>query len=516
MNKELIIHANSAGVDIALLEEKKLVELHQERNNNQFHVGDVYLGKVKKVMPGLNAAFVDVGHEKDAFLHYTDLSPDVRSLMKFTSHCVAGNISPDLMLNNFETEEEIVKTGNVKEVLKSNSNILVQILKEPISTKGPRLTCEISLAGRFLVLTPFQNTVGVSKKIDSSDERKRLKVLVDSLKPKGFGVIVRTVAAGKGAAELHRDLIQLQEKWQTMMRNLRHAHPVKKVLSEMDKTTGILRDLLSPDFSKIVCDDAKIAQEIEAYIQRVAPDRKNMVQHYTGTVPIFDHQGVTKQIKSSFGKTVNMPNGSYLILEKTEALHVIDVNSGHRHSQDGTQESNALKVNLESADEVARQLRLRDLGGIIVVDFIDMKNPDNKKLVQQRLMDAMQPDRATHTVLPLSKFNLMQITRERVRPEINITTTEKCPTCAGTGEINASLLLLDEMVNDLEHLVNTHTKLKLYCHPIFAAYLKKGFPSLRTKWFFKYKKWIAIHPNEDFGITDYKFFDDNDEEIKLD
>lgn len=503
-------------MDIALLENKQLVELHQERNNNRFNVGDVYLGKIKKVMPGLNAAFVDVGHEKDAFLHYTDLSPDIRSLMKFTGQCVAGNVSPEQMLNNFEMQPEIVKTGNVKEVLSNKHFLLVQILKEPISTKGPRLTCEVSIAGRFLVLTPFNNTVGVSKKIDSADERKRLKNLVESLKPKNFGVIVRTVAAGKGAAELHQDLLALQEKWQTMMRNLRHAQPVTKVLSEVDKTQSILRDLLSPQFNRIVTDDPAIARDVEEYLKRVAPDKKDIVNRYNGKVPIFDQFGITRQIKSSFGKTVTMPNGSYLILEKTEALHVIDVNSGHRSTMEGDQESNALKVNLEAAEEVGRQLRLRDLGGIIVVDFIDMKNPDNKRLVHQKMKDVMELDRATHTILPLSKFNIMQITRERVRPEINISTTEACPTCSGTGQINASLLLIDEMVNDLEHLLNTHTKLKLYCHPIIAAYLRKGFPSLRMRWFLKYKKWIAIHPNEDFGITEYKFFDDNDEEIKID
>ncbi|MCW5908165.1 MAG: Rne/Rng family ribonuclease [Chitinophagales bacterium] len=516
MIKELIIHSTPNGVDIALLENKQLVELHQERNNNRFNVGDVYLGKIKKVMPGLNAAFVDVGHEKDAFLHYTDLSPDIRSLMKFTGQCVAGNVSPEQMLNNFEMQPEIVKTGNVKEVLSNKHFLLVQILKEPISTKGPRLTCEVSIAGRFLVLTPFNNTVGVSKKIDSADERKRLKNLVESLKPKNFGVIVRTVAAGKGAAELHQDLLALQEKWQTMMRNLRHAQPVTKVLSEVDKTQSILRDLLSPQFNRIVTDDPAIARDVEEYLKRVAPDKKDIVNRYNGKVPIFDQFGITRQIKSSFGKTVTMPNGSYLILEKTEALHVIDVNSGHRSTMEGDQESNALKVNLEAAEEVGRQLRLRDLGGIIVVDFIDMKNPDNKRLVHQKMKDVMELDRATHTILPLSKFNIMQITRERVRPEINISTTEACPTCSGTGQINASLLLIDEMVNDLEHLLNTHTKLKLYCHPIIAAYLRKGFPSLRMRWFLKYKKWIAIHPNEDFGITEYKFFDDNDEEIKID
>ncbi len=516
MNKELILNSTPEGIDIALLEDKHLTELHQERGTNKFTVGDIFLGRIKKVMPGLNAAFIEVGHEKDAFLHYTDLSPNIRSVMKFTGQCVAGNLSPEQMLNNFEIQKQIVKTGNVKEVLQSKSHLLVQILKEPISTKGPRLTCEISLAGRFLVLVPFDDSVGVSKKIDSAEERKRLKVLVESLKPRNFGVIVRTVAAGKNAAELHQDLLSLQEKWQLMMRNLKGATPVAKVLSEMNKTTGILRDLLSPQFNKIVTNDVKLAKEVEDYIGRIAPEKKDIVQRYTGSVPIFDQFGITKQIKASFGKTVNMPNGSYIIIEKTEALHVIDVNSGHRNTMDGNQETNALKVNLEAAEEIGRQLRLRDLGGIIVIDFIDMKNQENKRALQQKMKEVMDSDRATHTILPLSKFNIMQITRERVRPEINIVTAESCPTCGGSGQITASLLLVDEIENDLAHLLNTHTKLKLYCHPIIGAYLRKGFPSLRTKWFFKYKKWLSINPNENLGITDYKFFDDNDEEIKID
>ena len=516
LNKELIINSSAEGIDIAMLEDKHLTELHQERFNNQFTVGDVYLGRIKKVMPGLNAAFIDVSHEKDAFLHYTDLSPDIRSLMKFTGQCVGGNITPEQMLNNFEMQPEIVKTGNIKEVLQNKNHLLVQILKEPISTKGPRLTCEISLAGRFLVLTPFNDSVGVSKKIDSAEERKRLKVLVESLKPKNFGVIVRTVAAGKNAAVLHEDLLMLQQKWQGMMANLKGAHPVTKVLSELNKTTGILRDLLSPQFNKIVTNDVKLAQELEDYIVKNAPEKKDIVTRYTGSVPIFDQFGITRQIKASFGKTVNIPNGSYLIIEKTEALHVIDVNSGHRSTMEGSQEGNALKVNMEAAEEIGRQLRLRDLGGIIVIDFIDMKNQENKRILQQKMKDIMDSDRATHTILPLSKFNLMQITRERVRPEINIATTEACPTCGGTGEITASLLLIDEIEQDLTHLLNTHSKLKLYCHPMMAAYLKKGFPSLRLKWFFKYKKYIQVFQNEDFAITDYKFFDENDEEIKLD
>lgn len=500
-------------MDIALLEDRQLVELHQERFNNQFNVGDIFLGRIRKVMPGLNAAFVDVGHEKDAFLHYTDLSPDIRSLQKYTAQAIAGSITPEQMLIGFELQPQIVKTGNVREVLQARQNILVQVLKEPISTKGPRLTCEISLAGRYLVLTPFNNIVGVSKKIDSAEERKRLKSLIENLKPQNFGVIVRTVAAGKGTAELHEDLRMLQEKWKQLTRNLRNATPVLKVLSEIDKTQSILRDLLTPDFSKIVTDDVTVAQDLEQYLARIAPDKKNIVQIYKGRNPLFDQYGITRQIKALFGKTVNLESGSYLIFEKTEALHVIDVNSGHRISSDGTQEENALKVNLEAAQEIARQLRLRDLGGIIVVDFIDMKNPQHKAMVYQKMKEAMANDRATHTILPLSKFNLMQITRERVRPEVNISTTESCPSCGGTGQISASILLIEEIEEELKHLLHTHSRLKLYCHPIVAAYLKKGFPSLRTRWIFRYKKWISIHPNEDFGITDYKFFDDQDEEI---
>ena len=514
MNKELIINSTPSGVEVALLEDKKLVELHQEKPGNQFHVGDIYLGRVKKIMPGLNAAFIDVGHEKDAFLHYTDLSPALRTLLKFTGQAVAG-LGEDLM-PSLDILPEIEKTGNVKDVLGGKNNILVQILKEPISTKGPRLTCEITLAGRFLVLSPFTNTVGVSRKIDSADERKRLKVLVESLKPKNFGVIVRTVAEGRDAKTLHEDLLMLEARWKDMTRNLRGATPVKKVLSELDKTSGILRDILSPEFNKIVSNNPTIVKEIESYVERIAPEKSNIVSTYTGKVPIFDNFGVTKQIKASFGKQVNTGNGVYIIIEKTEACHVIDVNSGHRVSLEGSQEVNALQVNIEAAEEICRQMRLRDLGGIIVIDFIDMRHPDNKRILLEKMVELMQHDKATHTILPLSKFNIMQVTRERVRPEVNIVTTEECPTCGGTGTITSSLLLMDNIKEDIDHLMASHKTLKLYVHPIIAAYLTKGFPSIRMKWLINHKRWIKIATNENFPITEYKFFDDQDEEIKID
>jgi len=514
LNKELIIHAAPQGVEVALLEDKKLVELHQEHSGNPFNVGDIYLGKIRKVMPGLNAAFIDVGHEKDAFLHYTDLSPEIRTLLKFTGQAIAGH--SDGTLNAVELLPDIEKTGNIKEVLANKNHILVQVLKEPISTKGPRLTCEITLAGRYLVLCPFSTSVGVSKKIDSAEERKRLKVLVDSLKPKNFGVIVRTVAAGKDSKILHEDLLMLQNRWKEMCNNLRGASPVKKVLSELDKTSGILRDILSPQFNKVVTDSAQVAREVESYIERIAPDKKDIVSTYNGNVSLFDHYGITKQIKAAFGRQVNTGTGASIIIEKTEACHVIDVNSGNRTAMEGDQESNALRVNMEAAEEISRQMRLRDLGGIIVIDFIDLKNPDNKRILQDKMRDLMELDRATHTILPLSKFNLMQITRERVRPEIAIKTTEQCPTCGGTGTIGSSLLLIDEIQADLDHLLNSHSTLKLYVHPIVEAYFKKGFPSIRTKWLLKYKRFIKIYSNETLGITEYQFFDENDEEIKLD
>ncbi len=514
MSKELIIHSAPHGVDVALLEDKKLVELHQERHSNQFQVGDIYLAKIRKVMPGLNAAFIDIGYERDAFLHYTDLSPDFKTLLKFTGQAVAGH--SDGTLNKLDIQPEIQKGGNIKDVLPAKSNILVQILKEPISTKGPRLTCEITLAGRYLVLSPFTNSVGVSRKIDSAEERKRLKVLVESLKPKNFGVIVRTVAEGKDSRTLHEDLLNLEARWAEMSANLKGAQPVKKVLSEVDKTSALIRDILNPDFERIVTNSPALAKELEQYISVIAPDRKGIINRYNGNTPLFDHYGITKQIKSTFSKKVEIgTSGAYLIIEKTEACHVIDVNSGHRVANEQGQENNALQANLEAADEVARQMRLRDLGGIIVVDFIDMKSSENKRLVFEKMRELMTSDKATHTILPLSKFNLMEITRERVKPEIQINTSDECPTCAGSGTIKSTLLLSDDIESDLTHILQTQSKVKLYVHPIIEAYLKRGLFSIRANWSWKFKQWIRIYPNENISFNDYKFFDENDEEIIL-
>ena len=464
----MIINATTNGVEIALLENKKLVELHHEKADARFAVGDLYLGKVKKFIPGLNAAFIDVGFEKDAFLHYTDLSPYVRSILKFTQMAMHEKSEESFGFFKVSARAEIIKTGKINEVIKGKPEILVQILKEPIAAKGPRLSCEISLPGRFVVITPFNDIVAVSKKIHSSEERKRLQKIIEAIKPKNFGVIVRTAAEGKNTAELHEDLSQLIETWKTIQQNLKGASAPAKILSEQDKTTSILRDLLTEDFNKIVINDRNVYNDTRSYIQKIAPEKAEIVTSHLNGVPIFDQFGITKQVKAAFGKTVNLPSGAYLIIEHTEALHVIDVNSGYK-SVSNNQEENALATNLEAAEEIARQLRLRDIGGIIVVDFIDMKLPDNKRKLQEAMDGFMRSDRAKHAVLPISKFGLMQITRQRMRPEVNINTSEICPSCNGTGKVSPTLLLIDEIETRLNYLVtHQHKNLNHCCSSNFT------------------------------------------------
>lgn len=516
MNKELIINVAPQGVEIALLEDKKLVELHNEKSDARFAVGDLYLGKVKKLIPGLNAAFVDVGFEKDAFLHYTDLSPYAKSLLKFTQLSINYKTDGIPDFGSFDNEADIIKTGKINEVLSGKPNILVQILKEPIAAKGPRLSCEISLPGRFVVITPFNNIVAVSRKIHSSEERKRLQKIVEAIKPNNFGVIVRTAAEGKKTAELHEDLTALVETWKTIQANLKGAVAPSKILSEQTKTTSILRDLLNEDFNKIVVNDRNIFQDAKNYIQRIAPEKADIISYYQNGSPIFDSYGITRQVKASFGKTVNLDSGAYLIIEHTEALHVIDVNSGYK-SVGNNQEQNAMETNLEAAEEISRQLRLRDIGGIIVVDFIDMKFPENKRKLMESMEAFMQPDRAKHAVLPISKFGLMQITRQRMKPEMNINTQEVCPSCSGTGKISSTLILEDEIEKNLNYLLtHQHNNLTLAVSPIIHAYLSKGWLfSKFSKWKRKFGKKITLKADSNYHLTEFRFFDKSDEEIKM-
>ena len=513
MSTELVIDVKTDEVVLALLKDRRLVELSTEKTSMKFAVGDIYYGKVKKLMPGLNAAFVNVGYDKDAFLHYLDLSPQFHSLTSYMKQCIARKGMPVAKL---KLEPDIDKNGKIADVLSVGQYVAVQVAKEPISTKGPRLTSELSLAGRHLVLMPFSEKVSVSQKIKSAEERKRLKRLIESIRPKNYGVIVRTVAEGKNAELFDSELSELVERFESAFKHLREIEPPKLILGEIDRTTAMLRDVLNSSFENIYVNDVALSKEIKNYISTIAPEKKDIVKYISTDVPILDHFGVDKQIKSSLGRTVSFKNGAYLIIEHTEAFHVIDVNSGNRIKLGDDQETNALEVNLAAADEVARQLQLRDMGGIIVIDFIDMQLAENRQKLFEKMKSAMEIDRAKHTILPLSKFGLMQITRQRVRPVMTVTTTETCPVCHGSGKSEAAILVIDKIEDKLEYLIREkkYKYLRLKVHPFIAAYLEKGFWSMRRQWEFKYFASIKIISIPSFYIYEYHFYSRFNREIE--
>ena len=514
MSNELIIDVTPSEIVIALLKDKQLVELNKEKSNLQFSVGDVYLGKVKKIMPGLNAAFVDVGYEKDAFLHYLDLGPQIQTLQNFLEAAVQPKGKAPSM-QRFKAEADIDKKGKIVDILKLGQLILVQVAKEPISTKGPRLSSEISIAGRNIVLIPFSDKVSVSQKIASADEKKRLRTLIQNIKPKHYGIIVRTVAEGKSAETLEEELHELVKKWENAFEKIKEARPPHLFIGEMNRTSTILRDLLNGTFSNIYVNDERYYTQIKEYIASIAPETEKILKLIKGGPPILERFGVNKQIKALFGRTVSIKNGAYLIIEHTEALHVIDVNSGNRAKLGNDQETNALEVNLLAAQHIAQQLRLRDMGGIIVIDFIDMYTAEHRLKLLEHMREAMADDRAKHNILAVSKFGLMQITRQRVRPELTGQAIEKCPVCRGSGEIIPSILFDDELFNNLSFVIEQN-KLKyvaVWVHPYIAAYLLKGLFSLRRKWSRKLHCRIKISPDSSMSFFESKFFSKEGDEI---
>jgi len=504
---ELIIRSNSSDIDFALLKDGRLTALNNESNSNKFSVGDVFLARAGKVLSGLNASFVNVGFPKDGFLHYHDLGAQLNSLNKFIKGINTGKIK-DYTLKNFHLEKDIDKDGSIVDVLKTGQNLLVQIVKEPISTKGPRMSSEISIAGRYLVLVPFSDRVSVSQKIMDPEEKERLKRLVKSIKPKGFGVIIRTVAQNKKVADLDKDLQNSLDRWVAMCKKIKSIKPQQtpvKVLSELNRASSILRDLFNDSFSSIITNDETMFLETKEYLQEIAPEKESIVKLYNSKVPIFEKYGIERQLKTSFGRTVSMSKGAYLVIEHTEALHVIDVNSGNRSNKASSQADTALEVNLIAASEIARQLQLRDMGGIIVVDFIDMHTPDHRQKLYDHLKAEMSFDRTKHKILPPSKFGLVQITRQRVRPELVIKTQEPNP--SGKGEVEAPIVLMDKIEAELDKLIvlKEHKKIILNTHPFIAAYLKKGIPSIQQRWFAKYRKWIKILPRDAYQYLRFDF-----------
>ena len=516
MKSELVVDVQPKEVSIALLEDSRLVSLQKEPRNISFAVGDIYLAKVKKLMPGLNAAFVNVGYEKDAFLHYLDLGSRFSSYSSFLKTALEDKKKLP-SISKMKLLPEIDKHGVITDVIQAGQELMVQIVKEPISSKGPRLTTELTMTGRYLVLIPFGDKISISQKIKSAEEKFRLRQLIESIKPKNFSVIIRTSAEGKRVAELNNELKTLVQCWEeTVARAQKSAAPAL-IFEEDSRIVGMLRDIFNPDFENIYVNDAEVFSQIQKYVSLIAPDRAEIVKLYDKPQPIFDHFNITKQIKTSFGKTVSFKNGSYIIIEHTEALHVIDVNSGNRAKASSDQETNALDVNIRAADEIARQLRLRDMGGIIVIDFIDMTKAEHRQKLYEHMREVMAKDRARHNILPLSKFGLMQITRQRVRPALDIVTAEECPSCYGKGQVQPSLLFTDLLHEKIDYLVNGMKTegFTVYVHPFVDAFLKKGLISVYRKWKMEFKKKFKVVPDQSLAYLQYKIVDANKNELNL-
>ena len=513
MKSELIVDVTPQEVAIALTEDNRLMEVNREqRGKDTFAVGNIYYGRVKKVMPALNAVFVDVGHEKEAFLHYLDLGSGFLTTQKYVTKVVSDRRRiPEI--HKIERQPECTKEGQIGDYLKVGDTLLVQVIKEPINSKGPRLSAEISITGRNFVLIPFIDKVMVSNKISRNSERGRLKQLVQSIKPHGFGVIVRTVAEDKRVAELDNELRILVKRWEECVKTLQHKEPVSLISQELGRTIGIIRDIFSPEFENIHVNDKSVYEEIQQYLELIAPEASKVVKLYTGDQPIFDKFDITRQMKTGLGRTVGFKKGGYLIMDRTEALFSIDVNSGSKKLFED-QEQNAFHFNMLAADEIVHQLRLRDIGGIIVVDFIDMDDKGNQQALYDRMRELMSHDRAKHNVLPLSKFGLMQITRQRVRPAVEMDVMETCPTCMGKGKIQSSIFFTEQIVEQIETMVAQHGRgLRLHLHPFVYAYICKGIWNQKRQWALRYG--VRVIENQSLGMLETKFFTRKGEECWL-
>ena len=514
MNRELVVNVNPTEISIALCEDKVLVELNKEQCQTGFAVGDIYFGKVRKIMPGLNAAFVNIGHEKDAFIHYLDLGSHFPSLCKMVASyqpCKRG-----LRVETMKLEEPIEKTGKIVDYLNVGDTIMVQVAKEAISTKGPRLTADISLAGRNVVLVPFSSKVFLSQKIRSAEEKKRLKRVAAGVLPKNFGVIIRTAAMEAKDEDIEHDILTQIDRWRKTVQNIRKSTAPAQLMSEMSRANTIIRDTLNGSFSQIAVNDEAMFNEIRNYVKVIDPEMAKIVKLYKGNVPIFDNFDISKQIKSLFAKYVSLRRGAYLIIERTEAMNVIDVNSGNRTKAEDDQEQTAMDVNLAAAKEIARQLRLRDLGGIIIIDFIDLHKAQNRQALYEEMVKLMATDKAKHTVLPLTKFGLMQITRQRVRPVAVESVSDVCPTCNGSGKIEPTVLLDKKIENQISFLTEDRKQkyVKLVVSPYVAAYLNKGLLwSIRRRWQRRYKVRIDIVADQSVGIVEVHYHDRKDNDL---
>jgi ribonuclease G len=537
MRKEIIINAAANETRIAITEEGRLAELFVETANKEKMVGDIYLGKVAKVMPGIKAAFIDLGLGQDGFLHFSDignrfeeysamLSEDEEEqeerAEQAASEAEAGTagssggrpgefpgestvepvVSPPAHPTSHPREHARPPRKEIH--LEKGQEVIVQIIKEPVGKKGVRVTSEVSLAGRYLVLLPFDGKVGISKKISSFKEKRRLRRLVQSILPPGFGTIIRTVAEGRDEASLKKDLEDLIATWREIELTVKAEKAPALLYKDMATTSSVIRDLFSNDVTRIVVDSKKLHKEIRAYVKYTSPQFLDKIELHREREPIFDTFGVEKEIETTLARKVWLKSGGYIILEPTEAMMVIDVNSG-RYAAKKDQEQNSLRTDLEAAREISRQLRLRDVGGIIVCDFIDLDDERNKRKVYEELRKEFRKDRAKITVLPMTEFGLVQITRQRIRQNILHSFTEPCPTCQGTGLVQSKTTTLNQIERWVRRFKaeTRETRLTLKVHPELAGLLRAGTMSRLRRIMLKYLVWIRVEEDSSVSLSEF-------------
>lgn len=533
LNSQLIVDVNtlSGSAQIALLEDGNLVEVRTQQSGSLFAVGNIYLGQVRKVKENINAAFVDIGAKKQGFLplkdlgqHYPFMVQQVKQVLKEGAKgksIDAASLVAQFTWNGPASAEEAAslpgKHDPIAEHVKVGQFVLIKIEREPYSNKGPTLTGQLSIAGHFMVLLPFSEKVHVSSRIEDKEEAKRLQRLVQSILPKGVGVIIRTAAQGKKASVLHAELTSLLESWQSCLLQLSHSSMTPQLLlSELNSSVALLRDNLDDSYSNIWVNSRQMYEELRKYLISIAPENAEKVKYYNSQrVPIFDHFDVTKQMKRLLGKTVMFHKGSYLIIQHPEAFHVIDVNSGSGAKHASTPEATAFEVNLAACDEIVRQLRLRDMGGIIVIDFIDMSKGEHRRKIYERMQELMQNDKVTHKVLPITDFGLMQITRQRQRPEQRMDTMESCLCCGGTGKVESTLMLEDEITNKIIDLCLRHkgAKYDIRVHPFVEAYFNRGILSKARKLNLQYGGRFRFVADSSYPLMSYHVFDREGNEI---
>lgn len=507
MKNQIIIHASGKQNRIALIENGELAQLFIESDENQRTVGNIYLARVHKVMSGIRAAFIDMGTPKDAFLHFSDAGDHLKEYIQMLNgkDAIPEKARNELNKINFDKIPNYEKQNWAGKILQRNQKLLVQIVKEPIGTKGPRVSTDVTIAGRFLVLIPMGEYIAVSKKINSYKERHRLKSTVGSMLPDGFGVIIRTVAKNQDEKALEDDMRNVLKKWERVLEKLETAEPPALLYNDLDMTESLVRDLFAKQYDRVLVDEPETYKKIKSYVSEVAPQMIPNVELYKGREHIFDFMKIAKDVDSIFSPRVRMPSGGYLIFEQTEAMYVVDVNSGP-YAAKQSQEDNSLKTNLEAAREVAKQLRLRDIGGIIVVDFIDLRQDKNRKKIYDELKKEFKKDPAKTNVIGMSDFGLVQITRQRIRPSVVNSVSKVCPTCGGSGSVvtkNTIIADLDAWISKFRHHTD-YRAIDIYINPYLKSYLEKGFFSKKWKWMLKYWVKISLVEDETISLNEYK------------